>query len=789
MTGWVPWDRASAPEQLADYVLPDVVRRLLPAGLAQRLPGPGDGGTAQEKAQGVYEVLAAAGIRYVHEPTISPRGGQALRPPDQVLARTRQGTCIDLALVFAGACLDAGLWPMVVVVDSKSAAPAHAVVVLWLGGRWSLAGGEEGPFGEELFTSPPALDSGISVLEALRSGVDGSGAFVAVDVEALARHGETPPKPWDESVRRGYDVLTATSQPDGAWWWSLGADAGEARRARHGMELPEWPKPAFSVLSSPYTEPVNELSPLTQIKARSGRVPFLPREELHTLIDWSDPIAAAEGDSPSVAVVPKVGLGVITGVGGSGKTHLAAELCRRLAGQGWYAGFVSMKRERKEVGDKSPEAERGVTEEPSVDEADWLAGLDWLSGVVSPVLAVVDYADECSPEQLLRLLERLAMREYSTRVVFTARAEGQWLQDLDSALQRDNLGVRRDLALALARRHGNPGLVYLRTFQKFAPAGRSSGEGFSALATQTNWTTLDVVAQAWLAATTHVEHDQGAPKTRADLYDEILNREFRYWEDAIEGHLRNQWQVSRNRLAVVGATLTLVAPAPDEVRDVLGRLGEPEKGEPAWGLLGEVLGRLLDEPSGGLAVRPDPIGEHLLLRECRREPTLVDRILPRLPESPGESATRLRQQAFERNLQGVLRQWERATEVVSRAAQFDRQMAANLAEECLSVRPEMWPISLSHALRQGGVFASALEVLARRPDTPLPLDELTGIQSGHGALRGLALVATQATKPVMPERPGEADWAALAGWLNNLAARLSEVGDRVGALEAIREAV
>src|SRR5512132_935439 len=117
MTSWPRWDRASAPGALVQYVQRGVVARLLPADWAAQLPGP-SGEPPLDRARRIYQVLADSGIQYVDEPSTSGPGRQAIRPPDQVLSRPRQGTCLDLAVVFAGACLDAALHPVLVIVDS-----------------------------------------------------------------------------------------------------------------------------------------------------------------------------------------------------------------------------------------------------------------------------------------------------------------------------------------------------------------------------------------------------------------------------------------------------------------------------------------------------------------------------------------------------------------------------------------------------------------------------------------------------------------------------------------------
>ncbi|HMR50545.1 MAG TPA: hypothetical protein PKE40_15145, partial [Arachnia sp.] len=814
MTSWRPWNRAEAPEELARYAQTDTTWLLLPTPLGRRLPGPGDDRSAQEKARAIYETLSEVGIHYDHEPATSPRGGQTIRTPHEVLHLKRKGTCLDLALLYAGACLDAGLRPMVVVVDSNTGVASHAVVVVWLGGRWTLSGDEEGPFDGELFTTPPHLESGTSLIDALRASTDAPGAFVAVDVQAMARTDWEAPRAWNDAVREGHRVLAATAAPDGEWRWGFGIDVGESRRSREPRAPRGWSPSKRQKLARPYAEPANNQSPLAQLKARSGRVPFVARDELDQLLHWADP-GTSEPEQRDRGGRPKVSVHVVTGVGGSGKTHLAAELCRRLAAQGWYAGFLP----------------RPLASSPRPSES-----LSWLGEVVAPVLAVVDYADEYHQDYLTEVLEALATREQPTRVLLTARADGPWLTNLASALQDSAAGVRIELPLPLARSHPDRRRLYARTFRRFAGDDPTS-DPEAWLPRQINWTTLDVVLLAWLAADAD---DSETPTTREDLYERVLFvHEFPYWQRTLDNELRPPQQpaeatatprepaepdakkaspftlVPSDTLATAGAALTLVAPDADHAEEVLGGLGPRPANEPSWGQIGQVLARLLDEPGDGLAVRPDPVGEYLVLRQFTGkppgrlapgspgeptskapkpfDPKLLESVLPQAPVRPKEPATTLRREAFVGRSELVRKELARITLVVTRAAQLDRFWASALAEECLAIRPHMWPQALARAWQLGGPFAGALETaldtLSALPDNPLPLEELAQVPLGHGALRGLALAATRALRPVLPESPESADLAGLAEWLNSYSVRLAEMGDRTGALKAIDEAV
>src|SRR5690349_14035452 len=98
---WPRWSATHHPKALIQYIQRGAAADFL----GTRMPGPSDAPVA-ERARELYEAFAGQGIQYVDEPTTSDLGRQAIRPPDQVLGRPRHGTCLDLVVTFAGACLD-----------------------------------------------------------------------------------------------------------------------------------------------------------------------------------------------------------------------------------------------------------------------------------------------------------------------------------------------------------------------------------------------------------------------------------------------------------------------------------------------------------------------------------------------------------------------------------------------------------------------------------------------------------------------------------------------------------
>ena len=79
----------------------------------------------------LYDGLAHLGITYDLEPVSldDPASRtQLIRPPADVVGA--RGTCIDLALLFAGACLDAHLLPWVVLLRNNVRGVFHSIVVV-----------------------------------------------------------------------------------------------------------------------------------------------------------------------------------------------------------------------------------------------------------------------------------------------------------------------------------------------------------------------------------------------------------------------------------------------------------------------------------------------------------------------------------------------------------------------------------------------------------------------------------------------------------------------------------
>jgi Tetratricopeptide repeat len=733
VTGWPPWRRAQ-PAQLARYVHTGVLARVVRPGL--RLPGR-SGAPPEVRVRQLFEAFADAGVRYADEQPAAA-GEQDIRTPDQVFLRPGLGNCLDLAVAFAGGCLDAGLHPMIVTLSPAGpGGAAHAIVIVWL--RGDLDGAVPYPLTEGVHNVPPQWPG-----MGLRGSWDAPGEFVAVDV-ARAAHGWPPGDSrvgFDEAVTAAAGMFTG-----GAWVWEHGVDVGLTHGPTVAHPLPGWPE--RDPLEPPYHPPApdgDDLGPLQSVRARNRIVPFEPRQALDELYDWCLAPDSAPGES-------RLRLMVVHGVGGSGKTRLAAELATRLSEtDGWYAGFL-----RRDL--TRPDA--------PIDE------VVWLSGVVGPVLVVLDYVEAADRTALAEALAVLATRRDRTVVLLTARYPGDWRTSLANKLGSRGVHPEARPDTRLDALHPRVEGVYRRAYRRFSPTSGAPDLPPELPAASTGWTTLDVVMLGWLAARNPRAQP---PADQAKLYEEILGREFDNWNADLRSRFGREADPAALRRAA--AIVSLLSPTAQMVPAALRAVRIGEMTSLAVGEIAGMLGRFLTDPTEQvLALRPDPLADHLIVTDLH----------------PGEDFDRCvdlvagGDRGRTDDGQAVLRLVNNLT----RAADQNPATAGALATATLRRHPKLWPAALGTVWTRGGPFVAPLEELARHDDTPLPLQELAHhIPLSHGALRTLALIAAQRSRPALDPEEHDSDALnqAADAW-NTLSLRQSETGDRAGALTSITEAV
>ena len=749
------WYSGANPARLAEHVPTGAVTYMIPSERRCELPGP-DSRPAEEKAKAIFELMAKLDIRYVLEPADSRPGAQFVRPVEEVFRASGQGTCLDLCVAFSSAALDAGLHPMILTVTksntgNKSDKKCHSIVLIPCDRTW-LASGRPEPVADHEVVHEPFLFDDMPLKAMVYRTATGSGDLLAIDVQEVSHKSDgTPFGDWESAVSRGADFLTGTT----GWDWDVCVDIGALRGtmvAPHSVYAP----PRARVLEPGYLKPAPGAtrSPLQLIKARTGIVPFTGRDKLTELTDWANAQPGEGREDLAVAVV--------TGVGGSGKTRLAAELCSNLEKNGWAAGFV-------------PKT-TGLSE----------AELTWLTRVESHLLLVLDYAEESHKEELTRLLRRLRERGTPTRVVLTARSAGAWFDDLlkDDVLSgamaqglfRVELPRQAETSTKMAKRAAKRFARYLET-----PEPTDVG-----IPENSRWTTLDFVLHGWLIAS---EVDAaGLPSSREGLYEEILRREIKYWQD--EAKRQAMATVSEATLRTSAAALSLIGPRTvSETADVLSRL-------PEWSDVdlrksyAELLSKMLADPGEAYVLRPDPVAEKLVVEvfvddgETLDDPEeLLNKVLPPDPLSDSRLNEATCPPAVARRALCHGRQSQQVCDVITRCTSQGDAPAAQLAHSALRCRQHLWISGLEAALKQGGPFVAALES-ALKAGMNIPAAEIAdSIPSRHAYLRNVAVTA------MICDQERDMNSAERAVHMNNLSGRLSEVGDREGALKAIREAV
>ena len=259
---------------------------------------------------------------------------------------------------------------------------------------------------------------------------------------------------------------------------------------------------------------------------------------------------------------------------------------------------------------------------------------------------------------------------------------------------------------------------------------------------------------------------QTLPTIHGELYDQVLGHEENYWSTVYRDTVGDR-QPRRARLRAAAVCLSLVA-APEQHADAVLTAVTDLEDDPRErrNVRDTLITCLRPAPGEGLALRPEPVGDHLVLRELRADQALLLRTI----EASDPAGL------------------PRALITLVRAGQNDPDTATRLITRLLEDDVGRWPEVLAIALAQGGSATSSLEQLACRSDTPLPLDELSTALP-FSSLRPYQLALSVDQRRLEAARAAGVDQAVLAELLERGSARATLAGDRSGALAPITEAV
>ncbi|WP_199514616.1 ATP-binding protein [Nucisporomicrobium flavum] len=315
---WPQWNRRLNPGGLVQYVQSGTAATLLPE-LSPRAEG--RGGAPLNRLRTAYDLFAVRGIRYADEPLASGDGWQEIRPASEVVAKSRQANCVDMAVAFAGACLDTGIHPVVILLEPRSGGPGHALVAVWLDREW-IPGGHR-RYGD---AAPALVDGQIDWPDGLRSAPDSPGGFLAVDVAELAvDEPDEKPITLEQAVARAAQMLSSPR-----WRVCHLVDVGRDYD-RRGAFL----DPARSTRGiTSHAEERAALSDMRQNLLESN-LPYVPP---------ADPAAPTRPENLLRALTAKAAQyrGVLLhGVAGVGKTRTTFEVARLAEKEGWSVLHVA----------------------------------------------------------------------------------------------------------------------------------------------------------------------------------------------------------------------------------------------------------------------------------------------------------------------------------------------------------------------------------------------------------------------------------------------------------------
>lgn len=325
------------------------------------------------------------------------------------------------------------------------------------------------------------------------------------------------------------------------------------------------------------------------VRAEYGVTPFhqFREADLTALREW------AEADNP-------IGIRLLHGRGGDGKTRLAIEAAKALKQSGWRSGFLAP-----------------LSTQTGADALADLFSLD------QHIAIVVDYA-ETRRDEIARLLEAASGSQAKVRVLLIARARADWW-DL---LRRSSATVQALMTTSADHVRLEP-IVHDIELRRavYSDARDAYARALDVTSTLDECPDLSdkdfdsplFLQLAGLAAA------MGRPLARGDdLIDETLDREQRYWDQQL-----SRYGLGDDRfhhvLGQAFAILTMVggASSPTRARELIAVAPLAEGlAKTDVNAIAEIACATYPTPKEYGAIRPDLLGERWVDRQLEKEPLL-----------------------------------------------------------------------------------------------------------------------------------------------------------------------
>ncbi|GAB4369668.1 MAG: hypothetical protein Kow00121_09760 [Elainellaceae cyanobacterium] len=190
------WEWSKANEKdLAKFVNGDAVKLFDKLGV-NRFDLSHDPEGRKQLVEAIYKALVDRNIDYAYEKYQPDQQTQILRSPHEILGTPREGTCLDLAVLFCSLCLGYELLPLLIVIEG------HALAAVSL--NHGLSQWEDSFNRERNLFKTPQLFTGQENLEALRQLMNEE-AYIAVECTGFAHTQSFANSSQPEAKRRKAD--------------------------------------------------------------------------------------------------------------------------------------------------------------------------------------------------------------------------------------------------------------------------------------------------------------------------------------------------------------------------------------------------------------------------------------------------------------------------------------------------------------------------------------------------------------------------------------------------------